>query len=122
MKRLYFALGIFVIIFAVIFCGTMEIEKAHSDMKTSFSSLQKSVEKGESEKAEALAEKLESKWVDYEKKLSLFVNHAEVCEIGVAVSTIKPLIKAKQFGDVLAEIKKAQTLLCHLVNIENIKN
>lgn len=120
MKRLYFGLGIALVIFAIIFCGTKAVRGAEKDMKNEFFVLQKCVEKNDFESAEKLAGKAEKKWVIYEKNLSFFVNHAEVCEIGVTLSQLKPLIKARQKGDINAQIKKAQTLLLHLANIENI--
>ena len=122
MKRLYFAIGVVVIITAIILSGTLTVKNADKDMKKMFSSLQECVKNNDFDKAEKICDKAEKKWVEYEKSLSFFVNHAEVCDIGVCISAIKPLIKNRQKGDVLSELNKAETLLTHLANLENIKN
>lgn len=120
MKRLYFALAVAIVMAGIILTGTFTVKNAYYEMNTIFRRIEVKAENEEFDKALVLCEEAEKKWVKYEKELSIFVNHEEVCNIGVSLSAMKPLIEYKEKAEFFSEINKARTSLTHLASLEKI--
>lgn len=120
MKRLYFALGVFLVIALIVGCGTYVVYESNERMNSIFDEIETAAKKDDIEKAVSLCEKAENEWVDFEKKLTLFVNHSEICEIGVSVSAMKPLIEYDEKAEFFSELNKVRVQLTHLASMENI--
>lgn len=120
MKRLYFALGVAIIMAGIIVTGTFTVKNAYTEMNTLFDEMETEAENENYSKALQICERAEKKWIEYEKQLSVFVNHEEVCNIGVSLSAIKPLIKHGEKAELLSEINQARVSLTHLASLEKI--
>lgn len=122
MKRLYFALAILFALAVIVGTGTSFVYKANKDMTSIINKIEKSARADDILSAATLCESAERQWVDYEEKLNLFVNHAEVCEIGVSLSSLKPLIEHDEKAEFFCELNKVKTMLTHFASMENIHN
>lgn len=69
--------------------------------------------KGEKEKAEQAALKLEKDWKIYEDKLSFFESSDDINEIGLEISTLAPLIKSGS-TEYACELRKIEVMLKHI--------
>ena len=122
MKRLFFGVAVFIIIGLIVGAGTYTVNKTDKRMNEIFEEIETAANNDDYTSAVELCEKAENEWIGYEKKLSYFVNHQEVCDIGVAISAMKPMIEHKEKAEFFSELNKAKTQLTHLAAMENIKN
>lgn len=120
MKRLYFAFGIALILAGIILSGTFTVKNAYYEMNSLLDEIEFEAENENYINALKIFEEAEEKWIEFEKQLSVFVNHEEVCNIGVSLSALKPLIKYGEKAELLSEINQARVSLTHLASLEKI--
>lgn len=122
MKRLYFALTAVVIVFCIVFYGTLTVKNSSGEMLDLFDKIETSAKNDDTETAVQLCDKAEKKWVEYEKKLTFFVNHAEICEIGTGIAAMKPLVRYNEKAEFFSTLESTRVQLIHLASMENINN
>lgn len=71
-------------------------------------------ESGDTDGAAEAAAALEEYWVEVEERLSVFVNHGELDNIGTSIAKLAPLAAAGDKAQYLAECKLAKTMVIHL--------
>lgn len=122
MKRLFFGIAVLIVIGLIVGIGTYTVDKTDKRMNEIFEQIETAAKNDEFSSAVKLCEKAEKEWINHEEKLSFFVNHQEVCDIGVAISAMKPMIEHKEKAEFFSELNKAKTQLTHLSKMENINN
>ena len=121
MKRLYFVLVIFAVLIGVIAFGTYTVYQTSNDINKMISEIETYAKNDKIKQAVESCEKAEKLWTDNEEKLSFFVNHQEVCEIGVGISALKPLIQYNEKAEFLSQLNEVKIMLTHLAKMENVK-
>ena len=120
MKRLIFAVLIAVFLIASIMYGSDYVDATTRDILGHFSKVEQAVEKEDFESAGKIITQAENKWIVYEEKLTLFVNHNEICTIGEGIAAMKPYIENKEKAEFYSELNKTRVVLIHLANMEKV--
>lgn len=75
---------------------------------------------GDAELATEYAERIESTYVEAEGKITFFIDHTLVEDMGVAVAGLPPLARDGEFTDFCSGCKSALIMLKHIVNDEKL--
>ncbi|MBQ4156034.1 MAG: DUF4363 family protein [Clostridia bacterium] len=121
MKRWYFAVALLLSIVIIIGIGIFSVNNSSKQMLNAFDEIEISLKQDNKIRAVELCEKAEKKWVENEKKLTYFVNHSEMCEIGVDIASMKALLKNAEIGEFYSALESARVKLSHLAAMEKIK-
>lgn len=122
MKRLYFALALALSIIAIVGFGTFSVKQAKNQLSHYLNEVEVAAKNNDFDSALLLCEKAENSWIESEKKLTYFVNHSDICEIGVSISSIKAFVKYKEQAELFSELNKVRVMITHLSTMENVKN
>lgn len=122
MKRMLFGVAILLVIGLIVGLGSFTVYKTDKKMNAIFEKIESHANNNQIKATIRLCDMAEKEWIKNEKTLSLFVNHQEVCDIGVSISALAPLIKHNEKAEFFSELNKAKTQLTHLSNMENIIN
>ena len=120
MKRLYLAAAVLLTICVIVGYGTYEVYNANNTMTSLLKKIEQSAKSDDIENAVAFCQKAEKEWINFEDRLTLFVNHAEICDIGVAISSMKPLIEHNEKAEFFSELNKVKVMLTHLSAMEHV--
>ncbi len=120
MKRLIFAGLIVVFLVASIGYGSNYVDVTTTDILGHFSRVEQAVENEDYKSAIKILTQAENKWIVYEKKLTYFVNHNEICTIGEGIAAMKPFIENKEKAKFYSELNKTRVVLMHLANMEKV--
>ncbi len=120
MKRLYFALAVFLVLVGIVATGTYYVGKANDTMTSYLEKIETAAREDKIDEAVMLCESAEQEWVSSEEKLTLFLNHAEICEIGVKIAAMKPLIEHNEKAEFFSSLNEVKVMLIHLATMENI--
>ena len=121
MKLRYFAIALLASVVVIIGIGIHSVDKANNQMLNAFYEIEFALKQNNQEEAVDLCEKAEEKWIENEKKLTYFVNHSEMCEIGVDIASMKALLKSAEMGEFYSALESARVKLSHLTSMEKIK-
>ena len=121
MKRWYFAIALLISVVVIIGVGIYSVSNSSKQMLNAFDEIEFALKQKNKQQAVELCEKAEKKWVENEKKLTYFVNHSEMCEIGVDIASMKALLKSAEMGEFYSALESARVKLSHLVAMEKIK-
>ena len=114
MRRLI-AAGILVLCVAVAcVIGVRYTSSVCETLETRISDCIAAYEAGDADRAAKAAETLETYWIEVEERLSVFVNHSELDNIGISIAKLSPLAAAGDKAQFLAECKLAKTMVTHL--------
>lgn len=122
MKRTIFAIAIIIVIVGIVASGTHYVKQANDVMTDYLAKIETVAKQDNPKQALMLCEEAEKEWVNFEKKLNLFVNHAEICEIGVGISAMKPLIEHDEKAEFFSQLNEVKVMLTHLASMENINS
>ena len=116
MKRLFISLAIFAALFGFAFYGTVVLSHEGERLTSLLSEAIDQAEKGNAEAAKQAAERLEVGYIEAEKRLSYFVNHRDIGQLGAEISTLPSLAEAEDLSNFLASCNSAKTSIIHLVD------
>ena len=116
MKRLFISLAIFAALFGFAFYGTVALSHEGERLTSLLTEAINLAEMGNAEAAKAAAERLEARYIESEKRLSYFVDHRNIGQLGAEISTLPSLAKAEDLSNFLASCKSAKTSIIHLVD------
>ena len=122
MKRIYFVIAIFLALCLMIGFGTYYVNQANDKLMGYLDKIEVAIQNDDVLAAVKYCDEAERDWIKQEEKLNLFVNHEEVCGIGVAISSLKPLIAYNERAEFLSKLAEVRTMIVHLSAMENIKN
>lgn len=118
MKRLFFAVAIVLILAGIISWGTYYVNQANLVINEYIDKIETAANEDNIDQAVELCDQAERAWVGFEKKLNIFVNHAEICEIGVGISSIKPLIEYDEKAEFFSAVNELKVMLTHFASME----
>ncbi|MBQ5590433.1 MAG: DUF4363 family protein [Clostridia bacterium] len=118
MSRIFVALGLVVALGIMVGTGFYTINKGNKTLSAILNEVELSAMQDDIEKSANLCEKAEKEWIKCEEKITIFANHAEVCEIGVAISSLKPLIQYNEKAEFFSELNRVKIMLEHLAAME----
>ena len=121
MKRWYFEVALTLSIIAIVSLGVYFVKQANNQLTQSLDEIEICVKNNDFDRAIVLCEKAEKDWVENEKKLTYFVNHSDICEIGESVSSIKAFAKYKEQAELFSELNRLRVMITHLSAMENVK-
>lgn len=113
LKRLLVALLLITIVVVICFIECSNLNSITTNTKEHLQTISNYMTKGEKEKAEQAALKLEKDWKIYEDKLSFFESSDDINEIGLEISTLAPLIKSGS-TEYACELRKIEVMLKHI--------
>ena len=116
MKRLFISLAIFAALFGFAFYGTVVLSHEGERLTALLTEAINLAEKGNADGAKQAAERLEVGYIEAEKRLSYFVNHRDIGQLGVEISTLPSLAEAEDLSNFLASCNSAKTSIIHLVD------
>ena len=116
MKRLFLSLAIFGALFGFAFYGTFAVSNEGERLTALLTEAIDLAEMGNAEAAKQAAERLEARYIEAEKRLSYFVDHRNIGQLGAEISTLPSLAKAEDLSNFLASCKSAKTSIIHLVD------
>lgn len=116
MKRLFISLAIFAALFGFAFYGTVVLSHEGERLTSLLTEAIDQAEKGNADGAKQAAERLEVGYIEAEKRLSYFVNHRDIGQLGAEISTLTSLAEAEDLSNFLASCNSAKTSIIHLVD------
>ena len=116
MKRLFISLAIFAALFGFAFYGTVVLSHEGERLTALLTEAINLAEKGNADGAKQAAKRLEVGYIEAEKRLSYFVNHRDIGQLGVEISTLPSLAEAEDLSNFLASCNSAKTSIIHLVD------
>lgn len=116
MKRLFISLAIFAALFGFAFYGTVALSHEGERLTALLTDAINLAEMGNADGAKQAAERLEVGYIEAEKRLSYFVNHRDIGQLGVEISTLPSLAEAEDLSNFLASCNSAKTSIIHLVD------
>ena len=116
MKRLFISLAIFAALFGFAFYGTVVLSHEGERLTALLTDAINLAEMGNADGAKQAAERLEVGYIEAEKRLSYFVNHRDIGQLGVEISTLPSLAEAEDLSNFLASCNSAKTSIIHLVD------
>lgn len=122
MKRFIFAIAIIIALVGIVASGTYYVKQANDVMNDYITKIETAAKQDNPKKALSLCENAEKEWINFEKKLNIFVNHAEICEIGVGICAMKPLIEYNEKAEFFSQLNEVKVMLTHLASMENINS
>ena len=116
MKRLFISLAIFAALFGFAFYGTVALSHEGERLTALLTEAINLAEMGNAEAAKAAAERLEARYIESEKRLSYFVDHRNIGQLGAEISTLPSLAETEDLSNFLASCNSAKTSIIHLVD------
>lgn len=116
MKRLFISLAIFATLFGFAFYGTVALSHEGERLTSLLTEAIDLAEMGNAEAAKQAAERLEARYIESEKRLSYFVDHRNIGQLGAEISTLPSLAESDDLSNFLASCNSAKTSIIHLVD------
>ena len=116
MKRLFISLAIFAALFGFAFYGTVVLSHEGERLTSLLTEAIDLAEMGNAEAAKQAAERLEARYIEAEKRLSYFVDHRNIGQLGTEISTLPSLAESEDLSNFLASCHSAKTSIIHLVD------
>lgn len=116
MKRLFISLAIFTALFGFAFYGTVVLSHEGERLTALLTDAINLAEMGNADGAKQAAERLEVGYIEAEKRLSYFVNHRDIGQLGAEISTLPSLAEAEDLSNFLASCNSAKTSIIHLID------
>lgn len=116
MKRLFISLAIFGALFGFAFYGTFAVSNEGERLTSLLTEAINLAEMGNADGAKQAAERLEAGYIEAEKRLSYFVDHRNIGQLGAEISTLPSLAEAEDLSNFLASCNSAKTSIIHLVD------
>ena len=116
MKRLFLSLAIFATLFGFAFYGTVALSHEGERLTALLTEAINLAEMGNADGAKQAAERLEARYIESEKRLSYFVDHRNIGQLGAEISTLPSLAESDDLSNFLASCNSAKTSIIHLVD------
>ena len=116
MKRLFISLAIFAALFGFAFYGTVVLSHEGERLTALLTEAINLAEMGNADGAKQAAERLEVGYIEAEKRLSYFVNHRDIGQLGAEISTLPSLAEAEDLSNFLASCHSTKTSIIHLID------
>lgn len=117
MKRRIIASAVLLaIVITVCTVGQLTVDGCGKDISKLLDSAKTSIKKEDYKAAAHYSQKAEDKYVDCERKLSFFINHDLIEDLGVEVAKLNALAGEETADEFLSEISCAEVMLTHLMN------
>ena len=116
MKRLILSFAIFAALFGFAVYGTFAVSNEGERLKTLLTEAIHEAEGGNADGAKAAAERLEAGYIEAEKRLSCFVDHQIIGQLGTEISTLPSLAESDDLSNFLAACNSAKTSIIHMVD------
>ena len=116
MKRLFLSLAIFGALFGFAFYGTLAVGNEGERLTALLTEAIDQAERGNADGAKQAVERLEAGYIEAEKRLSYFVDHQIIGQLGTEISTLPSLAESDDLSNFLASCNSAKTSIIHLVD------
>lgn len=120
MNRLWIAALLAAIIAAICITGNIVIDNYSTKIENAVNSAYEAAMSNDYEKAIEYSELAETVFVDAEDKISFFIHHQLIEDMGVAIAEIPPLAHKGDMSEVSSKCKASLILLTHIVDDENL--
>ena len=121
MKRLWIAAAMAVLIAAICLIGGNTVRTSGNELIRRIEKARTLAEQGDMAGATREAKATETYWIATEQKVTLFVDHKSVDEIGAAVSRLAALAENDDPGEFLSECSQAIVTTIHMMNHEEMR-
>lgn len=118
MNRIWAAIAILALLFGLCFIATDQTMLMTGELSQQLQELQNEVENGNMEKASAISKKTIQNWRKYQVRMSYYVPHNRLEEIGETLAAILPFIQQDNKDEALAECSRAMNQLQTLRELE----
>lgn len=118
MNRIWAAIAILVLLFGLCLTATNQTLFMTGDMVRQLQQLQTELEEDKMEEASATSKKTIQDWRDYQKRMSYYIPHGRLEEIGETLAAILPFIQQGNKEESLAECSRAMNQLQTLREME----
>ncbi len=119
MKRFIIAALILLIIIVINILEINMLKNAINPIISDINQAQSEIKSGQYKNAEKTSSEIEKQWLKTENKLSLFINHRTVSDIGLNISRLTSLSSPESENDFLAECNAILVMLIHIKNNEH---
>jgi hypothetical protein len=120
MKRIGISLLLLLIITASCITGHIIIKNESENLEALLQNAYNAAIDGDVQLTSQYAEQLEKVYVDAEKKITFFIDHSLVEDMGVAVAELPALARSGEFTDFCSKCSAASVMLKHIVNDEKL--
>lgn len=114
MKRLLAIAGLVALVLGLCFAQQIYLNRCYTEMTQALDVLEQSCQAGEFSRAAAQAKDIENQWVNYEKRLSYFLDNSEISELGTALGGISKLATEESKEDLLSQISIIRVQFTHI--------
>lgn len=114
MKRLLVIFGLLAVVLGLCFAQRVYLNRCYTEMNRALDGLEQSCREGDYSRAAFQAQKIEDKWVAYEKSLSYFLDNSDLSELGTALGGISKLATEESKEDLLSQISIIRVQFTHI--------
>lgn len=115
MNRLIAAVILAVLIAGGCIWGQITVSDCDDVIGNALDQSREAAERGDFESAKKLAEKSEDVFADHEHRLSIFVDHDLVEDLGMQIAKLSTLAEEDTGAEFLSELDAADIMLLHIV-------
>lgn len=115
-RRIIASAVLLVLVITVCVVGQLTVDGCGKDISNLLDSAKTSIKKEDYKAAAHYSQKAEDKYVDCERKLSFFISHDLIEDLGVEVAKLSDLAREETSDEFLAELSSAEVMLTHLLN------
>lgn len=120
MKRLFVIAGLVTVVIGICFLQRMYLNHCYADMMQALNDLEKTCQAEDFNRAAEQIKSMEKQWIVYEKKLSYFLDNADVAELGTALGGISKLATGQSKEDLLSQISMIRVQFVHMKTANEI--
>ena len=113
-KKILLIIGIIIFIVGLDLVLYFETDKLINNTQSYLGNLERYLNEKNFEDSKEAAEKLNSKWFEYEKSLSFFIEHDEIEKVSGKVKIVKENTKNKEYETALEDVVETKYLLEHI--------
>ena len=120
MRRLWSAGVITVLLLAFCFVSVTAVTRQEAEIVDMLNLAYDAAQQDDFERAYELAVRIEKAWIEAEERLHMFVSHLELTDIGLAISTLPPLIRNEDKAAFSAQVRYSIVRVTHMGNSERL--
>ncbi len=120
MKSFYITLSIIIVLFLGWFYINVLLTNTVLELNKDLTSLQSNLSDGHWEEVESNFQTIQKKWFDFEKILTLIVNHDEVEKVNLSLTKIHEYIKKRESLFLLGELTSLKYFINHIKDNESL--
>lgn len=114
MKRLLVIVGLITAVVGLCFVQRLYLNHCYTEMIDALDDLEQTCQNEDFAAAAEKAKEIEADWVAYEKKLSYFLDNADISELGTNLGGISKLATKESKEDLLSQISIVRVQFTHI--------